>query len=62
MAEAALELMLADLRGRRSGSGRRFAERVLEHELIVRESSAPPGARWIGRSRAARPAKAADAR
>ena len=42
MAEAALELLLADLRGRRSGSPRRFTERVLEHALIVRESSGRP--------------------
>ena len=57
MAEAALELLLTDLRGRRSGGARHSAERVLEHELIVRESSAPPGARW-GRTRAARTAAA----
>ncbi|HEY0412856.1 MAG TPA: LacI family DNA-binding transcriptional regulator [Allosphingosinicella sp.] len=42
MAEAALELLLADLRGRRAGTPRRFTERVLEHALIVRESSGPP--------------------
>jgi LacI family transcriptional regulator len=42
MAEAALELLLADLRGRRAGSARRRAERVLEHSLIVRESSGEP--------------------
>ena len=48
MAEAALELLLADLRGRRAGTPRRFAERVLEHALIVRESSgAPLGARRV---------------
>jgi LacI family transcriptional regulator len=57
MAEAALELLLADLRGRRSGATRHSAERVLEHELIVRESSAPPGARW-GRTRPGRTAAA----
>jgi LacI family transcriptional regulator len=43
MAEAAMDLLLTDLRARRSGSPRRFAERVLEHDLIVRESSAAPG-------------------
>ena len=46
MAEAAVELLLADLRGRRSGMPRRFAERVLDHEMIVRESSGPPAASW----------------
>jgi LacI family transcriptional regulator len=51
MAEAALELLLADLRGRRAGTPRRFAERVLEHALIVRESSGPPAANWARRSR-----------
>jgi len=62
MAEAALELLLADLRGRRSGADRHSgAERVLEHELIVRESSAAPGARW-GRTRPARSPAASDAR
>ncbi len=42
MAEAALELLLADLKARRSGAPTEAAERVLEHDLIVRESSAPP--------------------
>jgi LacI family transcriptional regulator len=42
MAQAALELLLADLRSRRSGSGRRATVRALEHSLIVRESSGPP--------------------
>jgi LacI family transcriptional regulator len=51
MAEAALELLFADLRGRRAGTPRRFTERVLDHALIIRESSAPP--RWRrGRQRA----------
>src|SRR5438309_1339934 len=54
MAEAALELLLADLRGRRSGAPRHFAERVLDHELIVRESSSAPGAPWVGWARRAR--------
>ena len=52
MAEAALELLIADLRVRRSGATRKFAERVLSHALIVRESAAPPPAQ------AAAPAKA----
>jgi LacI family transcriptional regulator len=42
MAEAALELLIADLRVHRSGSTRKFAERVLSHALIVRESAAAP--------------------
>jgi LacI family transcriptional regulator len=45
MAEAALELLLADLRARSSGGKRRPAERVLGHELVIRESSAPPSAK-----------------
>ncbi|HEY1606702.1 MAG TPA: LacI family DNA-binding transcriptional regulator [Allosphingosinicella sp.] len=56
MAEAALELLLSDLRSRRSGAARHSAERVLEHELIVRESSSAPGALWVGRSRRSRTA------
>jgi hypothetical protein len=48
--------MLADLRSRRSGASRHSAERVLEHELIVRESSSAPGAPWVGRSRRSRTA------
>ena len=44
MAGAALEMLLADLRSRRRGMPAAPAERVLEHELIVRESSGPaPG-------------------
>ena len=42
MAEAALELIVADLRGRRGVVARKFTERVLSHALIIRESSAPP--------------------
>jgi LacI family transcriptional regulator len=42
MAQTALELLLADLRSRRSGSARRATVRALEHSLIVRESSGPP--------------------
>lgn len=44
MAAAALELLLADLRHRRSGSGGLSQEMVLDHELIIRESSGPPKA------------------
>jgi LacI family transcriptional regulator len=42
MAEAALELLIADLRGRRNGAARKFTERVLSHAMIIRESAAPP--------------------
>ncbi|MEP7130907.1 MAG: LacI family DNA-binding transcriptional regulator [Sphingomicrobium sp.] len=46
MAEAALELLIADLRQRRSGTPQKFVERVLSHAMIIRESSGPPpGAR-----------------
>ena len=44
MAEAALELLLGDLRARRSGHPSRAAERVLQHSMIIRESSAAPRA------------------
>jgi LacI family transcriptional regulator len=42
MAEAALELLIADLRGRRTGAARKFTERVLSHAMIIRESAGPP--------------------
>jgi LacI family transcriptional regulator len=42
MAEEALDLLLGDLRARRSGGESGPAERVLDHMLVVRESSAPP--------------------
>jgi LacI family transcriptional regulator len=42
MAEAALDLLLGDLRSRRSGSPHGGNVRALEHALIVRESSGPP--------------------
>jgi LacI family transcriptional regulator len=42
MAAAALELLLADLRHRRSGGGGLSQEIVLGHELIIRESSGRP--------------------
>ncbi len=41
MAEAALELLLSDLRSRRNGLPPVPAELVLEHDLIVRESTGP---------------------
>jgi LacI family transcriptional regulator len=56
MAESALDLLIADLRRRRAGAPHKFAERVLSHALIIRESSGPPpGAR---KSKARKPAKA----
>lgn len=42
MAAAAVEMLLADLRARRAGTEVAGAERVLEHALVLRESSAPP--------------------
>src|SRR4051812_38285333 len=42
MAATALELLLADLRNRRRGGDGLSQERVLDHELIIRESSGPP--------------------
>ena len=41
MAEAAVELLITDLRRRGSG-GHKFTERVLSHAMIIRESSGPP--------------------
>ena len=42
MAAAALELLLADLRSRRRGAGPLSKEIVLDHEIVIRESSGPP--------------------
>jgi LacI family transcriptional regulator len=42
MAAAAVELLLADLRHRRGGGGGLSQEMVLDHELIIRQSSGPP--------------------
>ena len=42
MAEAALGLLLIDLRNRRAGGERRAAESVLDHAMIRRESAGPP--------------------
>jgi LacI family transcriptional regulator len=55
MAEAALELLIADLRRRRTGAPHKFAERVLSHAMIIRESSGPPPG---ARKKARKPAKA----
>jgi LacI family transcriptional regulator len=57
MAEAALELLTAYLRGRQGGTPGKFAERVLSHAMIIRESSgAPPGAGKTKRGKLARSA------
>ena len=42
MAEAAMELLIADLHARHANATRKVHERVLTHALIIRESSAPP--------------------
>ncbi len=42
MAEAALHLLLGDLKARRVGGSPPATELVLDHELIVRESCGPP--------------------
>jgi LacI family transcriptional regulator len=42
MAEAAVDLLLARLRTMRAGMRIQAAERVLAHDLVVRESAAPP--------------------
>ena len=44
MAEAALELLLSNLRTLRAGGHTRSGETVLSHELIIRESAAAPHA------------------
>lgn len=54
MAEAALELLVADLRGRRAASPRKSTERVLSHALIIRESSGPPPKQHTARARKGR--------
>ena len=53
MAEAALELLIADLRSRGGGAPRKFTERVLSHAMIIRESSGPPpGAKKVKKAKA----------
>jgi LacI family transcriptional regulator len=42
MAESALTLLLARLRAHRAGTSDKLEEQVLDHELILRESSGPP--------------------
>lgn len=51
MAEAAVELLVSDLRSRRVGAPHKGTERVLSHAMIIRESSAPPPGGRRGRSR-----------
>jgi LacI family transcriptional regulator len=51
MAEAALELLITDLRSHRAGTKRKFTERVLAHALIIRESAAPPPGAAKGKRR-----------
>ena len=45
MAEAALDLLLTELRARRSGGSVTPAEQVLEHTRVIRDSAAAPRAR-----------------
>ena len=55
MAEAALELLIADMRSHPPGARRKFTERVLSHAMIIRESSGPPpGARKAKKNKLAR--------
>lgn len=57
MAEAALELLIADLRSHSPGTPRKFTERVLSHAMIIRESSGmPPGTKKAKKARALRSA------
>lgn len=51
MAEAALELLIADLRSRQARTPRKVHERVLAHALIIRESTAPPPGGKAGRAK-----------
>jgi LacI family transcriptional regulator len=44
MAEAAVELLISDLRRRSGVAGHKFTERVLSHAMIIRESSGVPPA------------------
>jgi LacI family transcriptional regulator len=55
MAEAALELLIADFRSH-SGGPTKFTERVLSHAMIIRESSGPPPGKKTKKTRAARAA------
>ena len=56
MAESALEMLLAGIRARRGGGGAAPLLKVLDHELVVRESSGPPAKSWQSRSKLRAPA------
>jgi LacI family transcriptional regulator len=56
MAEAAVELLIADLRRRRSGGPHKLTERVLSHAMIIRESSGPLAPKKAKRSKSLRSA------
>lgn len=42
MADAALDMLLSEIKSRRQGADIVPSERVLDHELVIRESSGPP--------------------
>jgi LacI family transcriptional regulator len=50
MAESALNLLLARIRAHRGAQGDKLEEQVLDHELILRESSGPPRSASEGKS------------
>ncbi|GAA4809749.1 LacI family DNA-binding transcriptional regulator [Sphingosinicella ginsenosidimutans] len=52
MAEQAVDMLLAELRARRSGRPAGQGDRVLKHSLVVRESSAAPPANQAGKKAA----------
>ena len=54
MAESALNLLLARLRTARSSEAGKLDEQVLDHELVLRESSGPPRPRTAAKSDARR--------
>ncbi|TFI58982.1 LacI family DNA-binding transcriptional regulator [Sphingomonas parva] len=62
MAASALELLLVDIRARRGGGRSEVNEKVLEHELVLRESAGPPSVSWQSRGRLQAPAASAGQR
>ena len=54
MAEAAVDLLLQEIQRRRTGGRRKSSERVLTHEMVVRESSGSPVLRKTAGVRRAR--------
>ena len=44
MAEAALDLLIRKIRKQRDGETLESVDRLVRHELIVRQSAAPPAA------------------